>query len=193
MVAAVGFQGYGWTMSLLYMAFILASQLEKGWAALDVRPGLFMTVGASGFTIVVLIGVARACPTDYAYFAQHPMAAEILMVVATWVGIFLWIFTFFCFAIATLVTAREPFGRDGTGPFKARMTYNNTWWAFIFPNVGFTLATVFIGQELQSNAILWVSVAMTILLTAFWLFDLFIMGKVIIVSFFYDSRVRLSH
>jgi len=34
---------------------------------------------------------------------------------------------------------------------------------------------------------------MTILLTAFWLFNLFMMGKVIIVSFFYDSRVRLSH
>jgi len=214
MVAAVGYQGYGWTMSLLYMAFILTTQLEKGWAARDVRPGLFMTVGASGFTIVVLIGVARACPTDYAYFATHPMAAEILLVIATWVGIFLWIFTFFCFSIAVLVTAREAFSRSATGVFKTQMVYNNTWWgmymnlaytryellltvfffsAFIFPNVGFTLATVFIGQELESNAILWVSAIMTAFLTAFWLFDLFLMGKCIIVSFFYDARVRLSH
>jgi len=82
-----------------------------------------MTVGASGFTIVVLIGVARACPRDYAYFEDHPMAAEILLVVATWVGIFLWIFTFFCFSIAALVTAREAFGRSETGKLTAKMTY----------------------------------------------------------------------
>lgn len=64
--------------------------------------------------------------------------------------------------------------------------------AFIFPNVGFTLATVYIGQELQSNAIAWVATTMVILLVAMWLFDLFLMAKTVAVSLFVDSRIKLS-
>ena len=52
--------------------------------------------------------------------------------------------------------------------------------AFIFPNVGFTLATIYIGQELNSPAILWVSTAMTILLVIFWLLDLVLMAKYVV-------------
>lgn len=43
------------------------------------------------------------------------------------------------------------------------------WWALVFPNVGFTLATVRIGEELGSEAILWVGSVMTVLLVATWL------------------------
>lgn len=62
--------------------------------------------------------------------------------------------------------------------------------AFIFPNVGFTLATVYLGQELESNAILWFSVGMIILLVVFWL--LCLMMKTILMSICVDSRIRLS-
>jgi tellurite resistance protein TehA-like permease len=44
MVAGVGFQGYGWIMSVIYMAHIICVLLEKGWPAVNVRPGLFMMV-----------------------------------------------------------------------------------------------------------------------------------------------------
>ena len=53
--------------------------------------------------------------------------------------------------------------------------------ALIFPNVGFTLATVFIGQQLESNAIQWVSTIMIIVLVVVWLLQLFNM----------ESRFRL--
>jgi hypothetical protein len=62
----------------------------------------------------------------------------------------------------------------------------------IFPNVGFTLATVYLGEELQSEGILWVSVAMTIVLVGFWLLNLALMAKAVFVSMFVDSRVKLS-
>jgi len=128
MVAGVSFQGYGWIMSVIYMAHIVGVLLEQGWPAINVRPGLFMLVGTSGFTIVVLIGVARACPTDYAYFATHPMAPDILIVVATWVGIFLWMFTLWAFGVALFTTLAESFSRQQTGLFKTNMTFNNVWW-----------------------------------------------------------------
>lgn len=40
----------------------------------------------------------------------------------------------------------------------------------IFPNVGFTIATISIGKGLYSNAILWVASMMTVLLVATYLF-----------------------
>jgi tellurite resistance protein TehA-like permease len=46
------------------------------------------------------------------------------------------------------------------------------WWAFIFPNVGFTIATIEIGRQLDSQGVMWVGSAMTILLIAMYLFVL---------------------
>lgn len=49
-----------------------------------------------------------------------------------------------------------------------KMQFALTWWAFIFPNVGFTLSTVMLGRELGSEGILWVGSVMTALLAAIW-------------------------
>jgi hypothetical protein len=39
---------------------------------------------------------------------------------------------------------------------------------FVFPNVSFTTSTLLIGRQLQSEGILWLASAMTILLVAAW-------------------------
>ena len=52
------------------------------------------------------------------------------------------------------------------------MSFHLVWWAFVFPNVGFTIATIRIGEQFESNGILWVGSAMTILLVATWIFVL---------------------
>lgn len=46
------------------------------------------------------------------------------------------------------------------------------WWAFIFPNVGFTLGTSMIGQELESEAIQWFASVLTVLLVVIWIVTL---------------------
>jgi len=50
------------------------------------------------------------------------------------------------------------------------MSFHLTWWALVFPNVGFTLETIEIASSLNSVAISWVTSAMTIALVATWLF-----------------------
>ena len=41
------------------------------------------------------------------------------------------------------------------------MSFHLIWYAFVFPNVGFTIATISIGRELRSQSILWVGSVMT--------------------------------
>ena len=50
------------------------------------------------------------------------------------------------------------------------MHFTLNWWAFIFPNVGLTIALIQIANVLDSNGIKGVCSAMTIILVALWVF-----------------------
>ena len=126
-VAGIGYQGLGWLGSLLFLAWFIAKLLENGWPPHSLRPGLFMTVGAVGFTIVALIGAASSAPTSYGYFATHPTAHEVLLIVATWASIFLWVFALWLFALAFFITIAGVVNKD-EGRWRLPMRFNNTWW-----------------------------------------------------------------
>jgi tellurite resistance protein TehA-like permease len=50
------------------------------------------------------------------------------------------------------------------------MSFHLVSWAFVFPNVGFTIATIEIGTVFMSEGILWLGSAMTVLVVIAWLF-----------------------
>lgn len=75
-------------------------------------------------------------------------------------GIFLWLLAFWFFALSTVSVL---FGIR-------QMKFNLSWWAFIFPNAGLTIAAIQIGNVLGSPAIGKVCSAATILLVIAWLF-----------------------
>ncbi|KAI1337169.1 voltage-dependent anion channel [Xylariaceae sp. FL0016] len=181
--AGVAYQGLGWVLSLLLLSWYLAGMLERGPGTRNQRPALFLTVGSSGYTIVCLIGCARDLPSGYGYFERHPMGVEILQVVADWVGVFLWLLTFWLFAVALVinVAAAIPI-MEGRRFIRAGMAFTVPWWSFVFPNVGFTIATGFIGEQFQSNAIKWVATIMTVLVFAFWFMDLVLYFKAILTG-----------
>jgi tellurite resistance protein TehA-like permease len=160
-VSGCAFQGFGWLISLVSIVYFVRNLLDNGPPPPHLRPGLFIPVGSAAYTVVALIGQAGAIPMSPAsgYFARHTTAKETLEVVALFVGIFMWLFSFWIFSIAVL----------GNVGLVGKMPYSLTWWAFIFPNVGFTLATSMIGMQLQSEPILWVASVLTVLLVAIWL------------------------
>ncbi|KAI0142520.1 voltage-dependent anion channel [Hypoxylon sp. NC0597] len=178
-VAGIAYQGLGWIVSMILLPFFIGSFLSNGLGAADQRPGLFMPVGSSGYTIVSLIGCARHIPRDYGFFTRFPTAADALQVIAVWVGIFLWLFAFWLFAIALVANIPVMFPNRHLRP---RMSFSLSWWGIVFPNVGFTVATIMIGEELQSNAIQWVATVMTILLFAAWLMDLGLHVKALVTG-----------
>ncbi|KAI1417934.1 voltage-dependent anion channel [Hypoxylon sp. FL1857] len=178
-VAGIAYQGLGWIVSMMLLPWLIGSFLSNGLGSPDQRPGLFLPVGSSGYTIVSLIGCARYVPRGYGFFARVPGAADILQAAAVWVGIFLWLFTFWLFAIA--LVANLPVMIPNRH-LRSRMAFSLSWWGIIFPNVGFTIATIMIGEELQSNAIQWVATIMTILLFAAWLMDLVLHIKALVTG-----------
>jgi C4-dicarboxylate transporter/malic acid transport protein len=174
-VAGVAFQGLGWILCLFFLPLFVGNMLINGLGPADQRPGLFISVGSSGYTIVALIGCAKAIPNGYGYFAKHPTASETLNVVALWIGIFLWLVTFWLFAIALVAHLPILISKcRNNNMSQPQMNFTLPWWAIVFPNVGFTIGTIYIGEELESNAIAWVATVMTVLVFAAWLMDLFL-------------------
>lgn len=160
-VAGVSFQGLGWIVSCAVMALYLLRLFHTGLIPRHVRPGMFMMVGPPSFTALALIGNANALPQAHKYFVvSHPGAQDVLVVMATWAAVFLWslAFWFFCLALLACLMAAP------------RARWTPSWWSYVFPNVGFTVATINIGKELGCEAILWVSSAMTICLVIMWFF-----------------------
>ncbi|UNI16488.1 hypothetical protein JDV02_002919 [Purpureocillium takamizusanense] len=193
MVAGVAYQGFGWLGCVMLLTWMFGHLMEKGWPVASRTPGLFITVGSVGYTIVAFIGLARAAPEGYGYFAVHPSAREVLLVLATWTSVFMWLFELWLFALALLITLASMVAKREDGQQWAwQLSFNNTWWAMIFPNVGFTLSTVYLGQELGSEAVLWVSTAMTVLVVAAWLMNMVLMVKSVYTTLFCAADDKLQ-
>lgn len=123
---------------------------------------MFIAVGPPSFTALALIGIARDLPSGDSYLAQHPGSVEVFQALALAIALFIWIlgFWFFCITFVSVI--------DGAW----KMSFHLAWWAFVFPNVGFTIAVISIGQEMMSQGILWVGTAMTLLLIVLYFFVL---------------------
>ncbi|KAF5724111.1 C4-dicarboxylate transport mae1 [Fusarium mundagurra] len=172
LVAGLAFQGLGWTVSLFMYPLYLGRLMQDGLPAPAMRPGMFIAVGPAGYTAVAIIGMSRSLPEGYGYFATYPMANEILRVLALWTGVWIWCvgFWFLGFSLFAVLASA----------LRWKLKFSMSWWAFVFPNIGFTLATAYIGEELQSEGIKWVSSAMTILLVIMWFVVLYGMISAVI-------------
>lgn len=164
-VAGVSAEAMGFMVSTFVYPLYIGRLMQGGLPAPAMRPAMFIAVGPPGFMTVALVGMARSLPAHHAYFERHPLAPEVLRIMALWVGIWLWCLAFWFFAVA--------FVANVSSALKWQLRFSMSWWTFVFPNVGFVLATGLIGEELGSEAIQWVCTAMTVLLTATWFLDIF--------------------
>ncbi|KAI9661223.1 MAG: hypothetical protein M1821_009550 [Bathelium mastoideum] len=162
LVAGLTFQGLGFWVAILVYGVYISRLMESGLPGPNLRPGMFIAVGPPSFTALALIGMSKSIPAEYGYFATHPDVVSMLQQLALAFGVFIWSLSFWFFSV-TLVSVVL------TIP---HMTFHLTWWAFVFPNVGFTIAIIQIGEGLESNAITWVGSILTIILVAVYLFVL---------------------
>lgn len=160
LVAGLVGQGVGFIISILMYAAYIRRMIQYGLPSPSSRPGMFIAVGPPSFTVLALIGLAKNFPTTATYFGPVESTKQILTVISTFIGVFLWGLSLWFFTItllAILACARE-------------LTFHLNWWAFIFPNVGFTIATINIGAAFDSKGIQWVASLMSVTLVATYLF-----------------------
>lgn len=128
LVAAIGYQGLGVMGTMTLLPWFLTHLMHTGCPEPSHRPGLFMTVGAIGYTVVAFIGNARAIPTTYGVFAEDPTSAHVLKTLALWASIFIWVFGFWLFAVALTLCLEGIAKRSPNGKWSFPMTFDTSWW-----------------------------------------------------------------
>jgi C4-dicarboxylate transporter/malic acid transport protein len=163
-LAGLTAQGLGMLVSMLMYGNYFHRMIQYGFPSPEARAGMFIAVGPPSFTSLALIGLANDFPSAgadprYAYFGAGETTVQILRTVATMTAVFIWSLAlwFFCIAVLACLAARR------------EMRFRLNWWAFVFPNVGFTIATISIGKMFRSAGVEWVGSGMTILLVITYL------------------------
>lgn len=161
-------QGIGFLVSLtIYSAFVYRLMTQK-LPAEALRPGMFVSVGPSAFTVSGVLGMAAnlqhvIAKTPESTFLEVPglLAAQILRLVASWMSLWLWGLAWWFFFVSLLSNIdclRE----------KHRTQFAMTWYSFIFPQTALTTATFAIAEAFNVTAIRIIGCVMVCLLILVW-------------------------
>jgi C4-dicarboxylate transporter/malic acid transport protein len=148
LIAGLTCQGLGMSVAILMYAHMIGRLIQSGLPNREHRPGLFMCVGPPAFTALALIGMANGVPSSIKELA---IEKSVIRVIAILVAISLWALSFWWFSIAVVAVVSSP-----------PKYFHLGWWSMVFPNTGFTLATISIGKELASGSLQWVTTGMSI-------------------------------
>ncbi|CAG7958800.1 unnamed protein product [Penicillium olsonii] len=140
-------QGVGFLVSLMvYSAFIYRLMTQK-LPRENIRPGMFVSVGPSGFTVAGMVNMAaeakRSFPADF--MGNGALAGDVVKIVSDFSCLWLWGLAIFFFIIASAAH----WSAIGHG----RMVFSMTWFSFIFPNTALITATFAIGKAFSCKPI----------------------------------------
>ncbi|EXJ91274.1 hypothetical protein A1O1_04384 [Capronia coronata CBS 617.96] len=173
-------QGIGFLVSLtIYSAFVYRLMTQK-LPAEPLRPGMFVSVGPSAFTVSGTIGMANnlhrvIASTPGAMFMDVPgaLAAQILRLVANWACLWLWGLAWWFFFVS-LVSNVDCLRH------KHRMPFAMTWFSFVFPQTALTTATFAVAEAFDVPAIRIIGCVMTCLLVLVWLLVIAFMVRALV-------------
>lgn len=151
------FQGIGFMLSLMiYAAFIYRLMTQK-LPQENLRPGMFVSVGPSGFTISGIVTMGMVIPEvaskDFLLPGNGELAANISRVMSVWAGLWLWGLAFWFFIVSV--------GAHWSCVQKRRMTFAMTFYSYVFPNTALTTATFAIAKALDNRPITILGCVMT--------------------------------
>lgn len=155
-------QGLGFSVSFLMYGHMVGRLMSYGLPGREHRPGLFMNVGPPSFTALAFIGMANGLPDNFDFDSNGVIDVHFIRQMALLGAVFLWGLSFWWWGIAVVavISSRPKFFHLG-------------WWASVFPNTGFVLATISIGKALNSQIILGFTVFMTACLFTTYFFVLY--------------------
>lgn len=162
-VAGLTCQGLGLSVAILMYSHMVGRLMSCGLPCREHRPGLFMCVGPPAFTALALIGMAKGLPRGLDPDLDGvPIDVGTVRTIALMGGIFLWALSLWWFGIGVVAVIQSP-----------PKYFHLGWWAMVFPNTGFILATISIADELNSDSLGWVAMGMSVCLICTYFFVLY--------------------
>jgi len=152
---------------MIYSAFIYRLMTQK-LPQESTRPGMFVSVGPSGFTVAGVLAMAEE------FMGDGILAAMILRVTANWMGLWIWGLALWFFFVSV--------GAHWSCVGHERMTFGLTWFSFVFPNTALITATFAVGKAFDSKAIQIVGCVMTPILIFVWFLVFGMMIRAIILK-----------
>lgn len=166
LATGVAAQGLGMLVSIFMYATYLSRLMVYGLP--PQRPGMFIAVGPPSFTCAALIGMAKDVPRIFASpevalvdgMLSPAILADGVRLAALYCSLFLWGLSFWFFTSAATACAAGMPDRK----------FHLSWWSFVFPNVGFAISTIRVGEAVGSEGLLWFSTVLTVILVIVWAF-----------------------
>ena len=166
LVAGLSYQGFGFFMALFMYPLYFGRLLTSGIPAYLSRPAMFIAVGPPAFTSLAFINMAQDVQVTKMFdgytklqgVSNQALIPDFFSIMALVMAIFLWVLAFWFFVMAFIAMV------DGI----PHNDFHLNWYAKVFPNVGFTIATIKIGERLDSPAIQLVGTGMAAVLFFSW-------------------------
>ncbi|KAH8203418.1 hypothetical protein TruAng_002402 [Truncatella angustata] len=161
-IAGIAGQGLGWMLSLLMYSVFYARLIQGEMPPPSTRPGMYVSVGPAAYTCAGLISLGQQAksrlPEGFAGISSLDIG-DLWLALALPAGLFLWMFAIWFSALTTLSLIQGI----------KKMEFSLQWWAFVFPNAGLTIATIQIGNLLDSDGIKGVAAGLTVILAVLWI------------------------
>lgn len=171
LIAGMSCQGLGLFVAIMMYAHMIGRLMSAGLPNREHRPGLFMNVGPPAFTALAFIGMSNGLPDTFDREMDGFIDVHLIRTFAIIGAIFLWALSLWWFGIALIAVICSP-----------PKYFHLGWWAMVFPNTGFILATISISNEFGNETVKWVTTAMSICLLATYLFVLYSHVRAVIVQ-----------
>ncbi|KAK0674642.1 putative transporter [Cercophora samala] len=145
-LASLTTQGTGFLIAFMISASFLYRLMTQKLPRDHQRPGVFISIGPSGFTAAGLVSLGGLASDIFP--PNHTLSADILKVMAYMTGLWLWGLSiwFFLVSVGSLWKYVRPEKKEN---FKFQMT----WFSFVFPNTALVTATEAIGIQLGSEGL----------------------------------------
>ncbi|EAQ86608.1 hypothetical protein CHGG_07861 [Chaetomium globosum CBS 148.51] len=145
-LAAITVQGTGFLISFMICAAFLYRLMTQKLPRDHQRPGVFISIGPSGFTCAGLVQLGSQTSSIFPPgFAGTQHAADIVRLLSYMAGLWLWGLSiwFFLVSVGSLWKYLRP-------ESKGKLRFQMTWFSFVFPNTALVTATEALGGALES-------------------------------------------
>ena len=161
-IAGFAFQGLGIIVTCFMYSNYLSRLMSYGLPSPGARAAMFIAVGPSSYTASAFIGMANAAlaafPETLVAGTSSLPNAQVLKITAVFVALPLWTLGLFFFSLSLAAVLSEA----------RTQRFQLSWWSFVFPTVGFILASFSIGSAFQSEVILWTATVAAVLQFIMW-------------------------